>query len=106
MPLYPTLTAEQIGYMLRDSGARVVFVSTRELYRKVMAAGDIPGLERVVVMDAGDLEGAESFAAIMEASKAMQTPDPELRRAPETDRRPATSPRSSTPPAPPGSLRA
>ena len=28
VPIYPTLTPEQIAYMLKDSGARVVFVST------------------------------------------------------------------------------
>src|SRR5882757_3289135 len=28
VPLYPTLTAEHVGYMLRDSGAKVVVVSS------------------------------------------------------------------------------
>jgi long-chain acyl-CoA synthetase len=51
VPLYPTQTAEQVGYMLRDSGAKVVVVSSKELYRKVMAAGELPALERVVTMD-------------------------------------------------------
>ena len=37
VPLYPTLTPEQIGYMLRDSGAKVAVVSTREQYEKVAA---------------------------------------------------------------------
>src|ERR1700730_3626241 len=32
VPLYPTLTAEQIGYMLRDSGAKVAVVSSRDQY--------------------------------------------------------------------------
>src|SRR5437762_12758402 len=31
VPLYPTLTPEQIGYMLRDSGAKVVVVSSAEM---------------------------------------------------------------------------
>ncbi|MEO6805505.1 MAG: AMP-binding protein, partial [Edaphobacter sp.] len=35
VPLYPTLTPEQIGYMLRDSGAKVAVVSSRELYEKL-----------------------------------------------------------------------
>ena len=39
VPLYPTLTPEQIGYMLRDSGAKAAVVSSRELYEKLMAAG-------------------------------------------------------------------
>ena len=65
VPLYPTLTPEQIGYMLKDSGARVAVVSSREMYEKVAAAGELPELEHVVVMDAGECEGAESFGALM-----------------------------------------
>ena len=64
VPLYPTLTPEQIGYMLRDSGAKVAVVSSREQYEKLSAAGDLPELEHVVVMDAGEFANAESFAAL------------------------------------------
>src|SRR3984957_996129 len=38
VPLYPTLTPEQVAYMLRDSGAKVVVVSSKEQYEKVKAA--------------------------------------------------------------------
>ena len=65
VPLYPTLTAEQIGYMLRDSGAKVVVVSSAEQYAKLEDAGDLPELERVVVMDGGDFEDANSFAVLI-----------------------------------------
>ena len=34
VPLYPTLTPEQIGYMLRDSGAKVAVVSSQAQYDK------------------------------------------------------------------------
>jgi long-chain acyl-CoA synthetase len=54
VPLYLTLTAEQVGYMLRDSGAKVAVVSNREQYEKVMAAGDLPELRKIVVMDSWD----------------------------------------------------
>src|SRR5437763_13626873 len=40
VPLYPTLTPEQIGYMLRDSGAKVAVVSSHEQYEKLNHAGD------------------------------------------------------------------
>ncbi|MDP9039641.1 MAG: long-chain fatty acid--CoA ligase [Acidobacteriota bacterium] len=75
VPLYPTLPPEQIGYMLRDSGARAVFVSTRELYNKVRAAGAIPELEHIVVMDPGEYEGALTFASLMTRAESMQEPD-------------------------------
>src|SRR2546423_13706384 len=35
VPIYPTLTAEQIGYMLANSGARIVVLSSAEQLRKV-----------------------------------------------------------------------
>ncbi len=65
VPLYPTLTPEQIGYMLRDSGAKVAVVSTAEQYEKIRQAGELPELKHVVVMDAGSYEGAESFADLI-----------------------------------------
>ena len=68
VPLYATLPADQIGYMLRDSGAKVVVVSSREQYEKVKACTDLPALEHVVVMDEGDFPGAESFARLLDAA--------------------------------------
>jgi long-chain acyl-CoA synthetase len=75
VPLYPTLTPEQIGYMLRDSGAKAVVVSSREQYEKLMHAGDLPELEHVVVMDAGEFGGAESFGGSMRGAKEKQQRD-------------------------------
>ena len=54
VPLYLTLTAEQVGYMLRDSGAKVAVVSSWEQAEKIRAAiklAELPALERLVVMD-------------------------------------------------------
>ncbi len=65
VPLYSTLTSAQLGYMLRDSGARVAVVSSEEQYEKLRQAGDCPALEHVVVMDAGEFAGAESFGALI-----------------------------------------
>src|SRR5215469_5226410 len=72
VPLYPTLTPEQIGYMLADSGAKAIVVSSREMYEKVMAAGELPELDHVVVMDAGEFKGAESLCRLLERSREMQ----------------------------------
>src|SRR5277367_3892004 len=78
VPLYPTLTPEQIGYMLRDSGAKVAVVSSRDQYEKLSAAGDLPDLKYVVVMDAGEFANAESFSALMADAGAKQKRDSEF----------------------------
>jgi long-chain acyl-CoA synthetase len=78
VPLYPTLTPEQIGYMLRDSGAKVAVLSSRDQYEKLSAAGDLPELEHVVVMDAGEFSNAESFSALMADAVAKQKRDAEF----------------------------
>jgi long-chain acyl-CoA synthetase len=75
VPLYATNTPEHVGYMLRDSGAKVAVLSTREQYDKLAGAGELPDLEHVIVMDKGDFGNAESFAALMEAAPAKQAPD-------------------------------
>ncbi|MEO6806819.1 MAG: long-chain fatty acid--CoA ligase, partial [Edaphobacter sp.] len=75
VPLYPTLTPEQIGYMLRDSGAKVAVVSSRELYEKLAAAGDLPELKYVAVMDGSDDPDANSFAALMKGAEMKQGRD-------------------------------
>ncbi|CAN5892893.1 AMP-dependent synthetase/ligase [soil metagenome] len=52
VPLYPTLPASQIGFILRHSGCRVLFVSTAEQLAKVEEArAEMPDLERIIVFD-------------------------------------------------------
>ena len=70
VPLFPTLTPEVTEYMLRDSAARVVVVSNKEQYAKVMALKARTQVERVVVMDDGEFAGAESFAALIAGAKS------------------------------------
>lgn len=75
VPLYQTLTPDQMGYILRDSGAKAIFVSTRDQYDKLVAAGELPQLEHVAVFDAGDFQGAESFAEILKPASELQVAD-------------------------------
>ena len=51
VPIYATLTADQTLYLLQNSGARVVFVSTLEQLRKVQSIRAQTSLEKIVVMD-------------------------------------------------------
>ena len=58
VPIYPTLTAKQIAYILRDSGATAVFVSSKPLLGKVQEVrSQLPDLRHVVVFD--DLAAVE-----------------------------------------------
>ena len=52
VPIYATLTAEQSAYILRDSGARVIFLSTEAQLRKILSIREQTALEKLVVMDA------------------------------------------------------
>ena len=78
VPLYSTLTPAQLGYMLRDSGARVAVVSSKEQYEKLKQAGDCPALEHVVVMDAGEFAGAESLGALIGGAEGSAGRDAEF----------------------------
>ncbi len=51
VPLYSTLTAQQVAGMLADSGARVIIVSTARQYEKVAAIRDQTAIEKIVLMD-------------------------------------------------------
>ena len=75
VPLYQTLTPEQMGFMLKNSGAKVIIVSTREQYEKVVAAGDLPDLQHVVVMDQGDFPNAENFSTLMQRAPQLEERD-------------------------------
>jgi acyl-CoA synthetase (AMP-forming)/AMP-acid ligase II len=52
VPIYPTLTAKQTEYILRDSESVAVFCSTAAQVDKVLAVkAELPGLKHVVVFD-------------------------------------------------------
>ena len=68
VPIYPTLTPKQIGYLLRDSGARLVFASTAAQYAKLTEVlAEAPAVEWVVGFDP-DIEGPQ--VPSLEALKA------------------------------------
>ena len=75
VPLYQTLTPEQMGFILNNSGARVIFLSTKDQYDKLIKAGELTSIEHVVVWDEGQFEGAESFPEIMKRAPELESPD-------------------------------
>ncbi len=68
VPIYPTLTAEQTEFMLENSGARAIFVSTEKQFEKVLSIRARTSLERIVVMDEITAADAVRMSTIMEPS--------------------------------------
>ncbi len=52
VPLYPTSTAEQIAFILEDSGAEIIFVEDQSQLNKVLQIKEqLPELRRIVVIE-------------------------------------------------------
>src|SRR5688572_20263433 len=52
VPIYPTLPAEQIAYILKDSGAVAIFVSNKAQAEKIREIrSQVPALKTVVAFD-------------------------------------------------------
>src|SRR6202020_2351239 len=64
VPIYPTLTGEQIAEQIRDAECRIAIVSTRLQLDKLLAVRDRTHLEHIVMMDAPASEGAIAFAEL------------------------------------------
>src|ERR1700676_1174437 len=51
VPIYPTLTGDQIAVLMQDAGCRIAVVSTRQQFDKLAAVRNRTPLERIVIMD-------------------------------------------------------
>jgi long-chain acyl-CoA synthetase len=82
VPIYPTLPARQIEFILRDSAARAVVVSSAEQRAKIEEIRDRLGdLEHVIVMDeAAQGEGVLQFASLTHRRADELIPADEWRR--------------------------
>jgi long-chain acyl-CoA synthetase len=65
VPVYATQTAEQTSFLLNDSGARVIAVSTRNQLEKVLSIRGRTRVERILVMDAVETPHAVQMQALM-----------------------------------------
>jgi long-chain acyl-CoA synthetase len=77
VPIYPTLPADQVAYILRDAGAAALFVSDSAQLEKIAAVrGELPSLRHVITFDATGGRGAEmTIAELEEKGKAAETPE-------------------------------
>ncbi len=68
VPIYPTLTAKQTEYILRDSESVAVFCSTAAQVDKVLEVKDgLPGLKHIIVFDGGAARPEVASLASLEA---------------------------------------
>jgi long-chain acyl-CoA synthetase len=66
VPIYPTLTGEQIAELVQDAGCRVAVVSTRQQFDKLNAVREQTPLDRILIMDsAAAPPGAVAFGEVM-----------------------------------------
>jgi long-chain acyl-CoA synthetase len=65
VPVYTTLTGEQTAYILRDSGARAIFVSNEKQLQKIRSIQDQTAVEKIAVMDAAETAHAVQMQRLM-----------------------------------------
>lgn len=71
VPIYPTLTSEQTEFMLENSGARAIFVSTVKQLEKVLSIRARTRLEHIVVMDETNDAETICMSKIMQADASV-----------------------------------
>jgi len=81
VPIFPTMVAEQVAYLMKDSGTTIAFASTSEQAAKILAATETSpevkqALKHVIVFDASSLAGTTPYAGILEAGRAAHAADP------------------------------
>jgi long-chain acyl-CoA synthetase len=72
VPIYTTLTSEQTAYILSDSGARAIFVSSQKHLEKVLTILRNTSAEKVAVMDDVADPHAVKMSALMQFAGDIQ----------------------------------
>ena len=77
VPMFSTLTAAQVRYILKDSGAKIICVSTESQLKKVLSIrDDVPTLEHIILFDATEdeiPEGATQFEDVCNRGEAVDS---------------------------------
>ena len=80
VPIYTTQAIDQIGYILKDSGARAIFISNRKLYRHARAVLEERMLEHLIFFDpdvAEDPDRAVSLETLEISGRRQRQERPE-----------------------------
>jgi long-chain acyl-CoA synthetase len=76
VPIYATLTAEQIAFLLRHSGAKTAFVSSAAQLEKLRSVQPATFVESIILMDEPSPEcAALSMSALMDAGPEQRVPE-------------------------------
>ena len=65
VPIYPTLTAEQVAELVRDAGCRIAIVSSAMQFEKLYSVRGQTQLEHIVMMDAPASASATAMSALL-----------------------------------------
>ena len=65
VPLYPTLTGEQIAEQVRDADCRIAVVSTRQQFDKLHSVRAQTQLQQIVMMDSPAPDGAVAMSGLL-----------------------------------------
>jgi long-chain acyl-CoA synthetase len=79
VPIYPTLTPPQVGYILNDSGACVLFLADRQKFDELKdALGECPQVKHLIFFEPEDISPAEglTLAQLEEKGRELQQRDP------------------------------
>lgn len=81
VPIYTTLAANSVQYILNDSGTRVLFIENREMYERIAAVlPECPSIEKVVFFDMKgvDLADAMALSTLEGIGADLRSSEPEL----------------------------
>ncbi|MFZ2418695.1 MAG: long-chain fatty acid--CoA ligase [Smithellaceae bacterium] len=82
IPIYPTLAAEEIEYILNNSESKIIIPENKTQLKKVLEIADqCPGLEKIIVMEEKDVQKHPkimSFRELVELGRKKQAEDPSL----------------------------
>jgi long-chain acyl-CoA synthetase len=86
VPLYTTLTADQIAFLLNDSACRIIFLSSVQHLRKILSILPQTKIEKIVVMDSVEftddlaVHAAQCVMMSQITAQGIETLDPEIER--------------------------
>ncbi|MCU1266251.1 MAG: AMP-dependent synthetase and ligase [Acidobacteria bacterium] len=81
VPIYPTQTASQAAYILKDSGARVLILANHEKLVQLQAVlEDCPAIEQIIIFDKEGIAPGEAMmlAELEKIGRDLETKQPDL----------------------------